>query len=369
MYDLFSNELITSHPIQTIPQFIYIKTGLNRELNKVIQFYRKNIVRVPNQHPLVRFILSLPISMKRDIFGIADRGEALMFNQASLLNFTNSLSYGRVYSPGFIYGKNTHEIIITHNESFDVQDAYDNWEDLQPIRILRHPFTDLSMGLLDGKYKSYEKGIAVILLNVPMLCVMLKGWYDTYRSDDVDRNMLGLPTMSVHQFVHTYPLLNALKSHIDIALFNRLSNTYLVDEVADFKNPHPFQLNDYSEKVDDYIRKQLQLLKNYPFLFDQLLVSLPSIFNDNLREVIQIPAMAPTRQVKWALLVARIPIIKFLLQYNSLEEVKRNEQYIRKVAIALKNAKSDKTLDRNLPRDVAIDIDNSLHRDIEPYTA
>lgn len=369
MYDLFSNELVIKQAVQTIPQFVFIKSGLTRELLKIKDYYRSNVVRVLNQHPLVRFILSLPISMKRDIVSLKERADMLMYEQASLLQFTNSLNYGKVFSPGFLYGKNTHEIIITHNEDFNVQEAYSNWKDLEPLVIIRHPFTDMSMGLLDGKYKSNERGIVVALLNVPMLCIMLKGWWDEYRSPEAQRDIVGIPSMSVPQFVHTYPLLNALRSHLDVALLNRLAATYMIDDVADFRKNHVFLVNDYTETVDDYISKQLRFMQNYPYEFDQLLYTLPAITKETMRDVIRIPKMAPTRQVKWALIVARIALIKFLVQYNSLEEIRRNRQYLTKIKIALNNARSDRALDRNLPREVMLEIDDSIHRDIEPYLA
>jgi hypothetical protein len=369
MYDLFSNELVTTQAIQTLPQFVFIKSGLTRELLKITSHYRTNVTRVLNQHPLVRFILSLPISMRRDVNSIVDRANAVMYEQASLLNFTNSLSYGRVYSPGFLYGKNTHEIIVTHAESFDVMEAYMNWEELEPLKIIRHPFTDMSLGLLNGKYSSQESGIVVALLNVPMLLVMLKGWWDKYRSVENPTDIVGIPTMSIPQFVATYPLLNALRSHADICLLNRLSTTYMIDDVAEFQKKHPFLVIDYSERMDDYIRAQLGIMENYPFQFDQLLVALPALTKDTMRDVVKLPSMAPTRQVKWALIVARIPLVKFLVQYNSLENIKRNRDYLQSIKIALRNARTDRVLERNMPRDVMIDIDNSIHRDIDPYVA
>lgn len=369
MYDLFTNEMVTTPPIQTLPEFVYIKGGLQRELLKITSHYRQNVLSVPNQHPLVRFILSLPINMRRDIYSLVERANNLMFDYSSLLQFTNSLNYGRVFTPGFIYGKPSHEIIITHSDPFDIDEAYANWEDLEPLKIIRHPFTDLSMGLLNGKYQSPESGIVVALLNVPMLCLMIKGFWVKHRNLDGTRDIAGMSTMSIPQFVATYPLLNALRSHLDVAIFNRLSATYMVDDVCAFSKKHPFNVNDYTDRVDNYIRKQLQIMEKYPFTFDQLLLSLPAITSTCMRDVVQIPPMAPTRQVKWAIIVARIELVRFLVQYNSLEGISRNRDYLQSIMISLQTARNDRVLDRNLPKEVMMDIDDSIHQDILPYVA
>ncbi len=363
MYDLFNNELKISQGVQTLPQFVYIKSGYTRELLKLISYYRSNPGFVLNQHPLIRLILSTPVNISRSPESLVNHIVDVFYQSGSQLNFTNSLNYGRVYSPGFLYGKNTEEIIITHHDSFDIEEAYSNWEDLEPIKIIRHPFTDLSLGLLDGRYVSKEQGLVVATINIPMLFIMLKGWYDK------NKFVTEGPVRTLSQFLFSYPLLNAIRSHFDICLFNRMYNHYVVEDVADFTKKHPFGINDYTDRFDDYAFKELHMLASLPREFNNLLENIPMVSKRNFREVIALPKVVKTRQVRWALLVSRIPVTRFLVKHNALELNQRNRSYLEIIKNTLRDITVDKTLDRILPTSVVKDIDDSIYRDIEPYLA
>lgn len=361
-FDLFDESPVVQQGKVIPPQFAYVKAGLLREIQKVYSYYHSRVTFVNNSHVLVRLIKSLPISMRRDPQNYVDVVNDLAPQVCNSLHITNSLGYGRAFTPGVFYGKSVTEILIMDETPFDPYQALANWRMLKPIRVLRHPFTDMSMPRAMGDYHGTERGIAVIAINVAMLAIQYRGWYREERQPDPS-----MPARRTHQFMSMYPITNMVGSHLDIAIFNRLVGHYLGEEVQPYHKSHPIYLIDHTEKMDDVLLKELTILRRRPLTFDQILDAVPAIASSDLRVVMRMPSVVPTRQVKWALTVARLPLIRFLVQLNYDTENPKNRYYLNRLKQQLHAMRVDRTLDQILPLDVTQDIDNMIHRDIQAF--
>jgi hypothetical protein len=362
MYDLFDEDRQIDQGRVTLPQFMYLKGSITREVQKVVDYYQENVTSVPNEHLLVKLLLNLNVSMKREPQNYVDTVAEVGQQTCSMLRIATAANYGRVFSPGVFYGKSVTEIIIAHDTEFNVNEALVNWRELRPIQVLRHPFTDINLARPVGKYGTEEAGIAVIAINLPMLAIQWRGWWGEERQPDPS-----VPARRTHHFVSMYPLTNMLYSHVDMAIFNRMLNLYMLDDVAPFKRVHPFYVYDYTDRLDEYLDKEIELLRNKPMTFDHTVSAIPAIFSPDLRRVVKLPDVVPTRQIVWALLIARIPLIRFLVQLNAFTENKRNQGYLNRIKRDLQRMRNDHTLEASMPHDLVRDIDDAIHRDIEAY--
>jgi hypothetical protein len=364
MYDLFEDAPDTNRGEIVIPQFVYAKGSYGRELAKVTAYYRDNKRNVPNSHLLVRLLLSLNVSMQRDIQNFVDVATDVGMKISSGLRMTSSLNHGFVFTPGVFYGENAMEIIVADDTPFDVYQSETTWQDWQPVRVLRHPFTDLSMALPDGRYEpSQKKGLAVISINIPMLAAQWRYWLKEEKGIDKPRTEA---QQTIHQFIAAYPIPNMVYSHTDICYFNRMVSMYLEEPVEGFVRTHPFNVIDATDKVDDAIAKYLVSLHNRHNTFDQILSSTPALCSDKLFDVMRLPEVAPTRQVKWALVIARLPLIRFLLKLNAFSDNEKNSWYLTKLRYDIREIRIDRVLASTLPVAVYDELERFIDEDVIP---
>ena len=359
MFELFNDEPANNAGKIILPQFIYLRGVLDRDIGQIINYYQNEVTSVPNEHLLVKFLMSLNVSMKRDLQNYIDTAGDVGMMVAQSMRLTSSLGYGSIFSPGPFYGRKTEEIVIIEDSPFDIYKAQQDWRALRPVRVLSHPFTDMSLGRCNGNYNgSTESGIAVIAINVAMLALQYRCWYEQERQPDPSE-----AARTVHQFVSMYPITNMIYSHVDVAFFNRLVAQFLIEKVAPYRKCHPFFVVDISARVDAVIEQQLQVLESSSKTFDQILSAVPGATHGDLRDVIRMPRVIPTRQVKWAMIVARLQLIRFLVQMNVVAQNPENSWYLGKIRQDLRLFRNE----RAIPHDVMTEVETTILNDIAPY--
>ena len=362
MYRLFQESPQINKGSVILPEFIYVRGFYLRQLAVLKAYYHEQVRNVPNEHILIKLLFGLNVSFRRDYQNYVDIAGDLAVGLSSQLRMTSSLNHGFAFEKGPFYGSGVTEILIATDSEFDVEDAVVNWRDLEPITVLRHPFTDLSLGRPDGQYEaSDETGIAVIAINVAMLALQYRRWVEEekYASEDTKQTM--------HQFVSRYPLTNMVASHLDVAVFNRLAATLNEEPTQPFKRVHPFYIPDYTDKVDRVLEKLLDIQRSRRTAFDHMLAAIPLITADTMLDAMRLPQVVPTRQIKWALIVARIPLIKFLVKLNNDTQNPTNKMYLSKLRLALREMRSDRTLHQGLSRALLEEIETDIGNKIEAY--
>jgi hypothetical protein len=362
MYRLFQELPQIDKGKVILPEFIYVRGHYLRQLAAIREYYHNTLRFVPNQHLLVRLLLSMNVSFNRDIRNYVDVAgdQALMLS--SQLRVTSAMNHGFGFNPGVFYGSNVTEVIVIIDDPFDLKEAVDNWREMEPIRVLRHPFTDLSMGRPDGRYEqSNEKGLAVIEIHAGKLALQYRLWSQQEKGDVEGSRK------SVHNFISMYPLTNMIASHLDIALFNRMVALYEGKPVAPYVKAHPFYIPDYTTKVDAVLKKQISIHENQRKDFTHLMVSTPLIWNDTLFEAMRLPHVIPTRQIKWALILARIPLIRFLVKFNDETNNQQNTFYLAKLRMSLREMKNDHVLYHGLSPEMIQDIEQGVYGEVQEY--
>lgn len=248
---------------------------------------------------------------------------------------------GRLQSGNF-YNKKITEVIL-HKESVWDEDNYFAWEDIEAVKVLRHPYNTPGYNLLNGEDNDVGAGVAVITIDVALLALQFLRWYESeYFDTDVTKAKITLDMLKA--FCSKYPLVNALKSHNDIAIINRAIDHYESDgkfEDLTFKRP-VFTINmDEITKLDlvlDYLTPEL---KRTPRYFEDILNHLPTVYR-NGQDVIALDNELDHRQTRWAKLTARMWVINFLLEVNNhFKGRNKNGIAVNKIARSVKSIMSD----------------------------
>jgi len=346
MYSLFQNYDQKEYGIVRLTEWKYMHDCLRRNLVAILEYYQNTSVSVASDHLLVQLLQSIAIphslSIERYYANIAPLALTLAFP----FHLTSPISTGRPFN-GVFYGKGNREVIIAVDEYFDPVIADKNWRALTPVKVLRHPFTDLRLNIPDGTVKSQEQGIVVITINIPMLAVQ----YRAFRREEMLRVESGVvdAERNIMQFVMMYPLSNLLMTHLDQALFNRFNHLFQDLPVHTGRSYHPFHLTDYSRRVTDIHKKLLGIMENSNYNFGATLAFIPGAVQNDMERAMLLPDIVPTRQVLWSLVLARLPALLFLISSAKYGAKMRNQMEVDQIVETFLRLKRQRVFESTLP--------------------
>jgi len=201
----------------------------------------------------------------------------------------------------------------------------------------------------------------VIAINIPMLAVQ----YRAFRLNEMLNARFSDSQRSVMQFVHMYVLPNMLPSQTDLTMFNRMDNLQKGAPIGQSSKNHPFYLPETYDKRS--LKIQLDILSNFEKEnsdFVTILRSIPAVTKESMDLVMRTPDVAPTRQVDWALTIARLPMLAFLVRVAPNGGKNRNQREINAIERAVRAYRTGNVMRSRLPAelyyDVQLEIDQVL---------
>lgn len=356
MYSIFNMVKSISSGINQNPRWMTLKPNLKHNVDKVINYYQHSAKYVNSNHFLIRLIQSIAVPKNQETSRYYDNVDAMALNLSMSLGMTSAIYKGSLYK-GIFYGKGNKEILIADNSAFDPYEADLNWETLEPIRVLRHPISDLGFSIPDGRNTSIETGIVVILINIPMLAIQYRAFrkYEEYKQITTGENQ-----KSINQFVYRYPLTNMMRSHCDLVIFNRMLNYFTGAPMGENTDKHPFFLIDCENKLNEYHEGIIDILEKMPKNFNDTLKTVKAISKENMFEVMDLPQIPPTKQVVWALAISMLPMLNLLFSVAKDNPGMRNGNEINNIKRKLHEYQVGGLFTNGLPRDFQEEIQNDM---------
>ncbi len=333
----------------------YVRSGLQRNIAQAVLYYRSKNFSVKSNHILARFLNSSGTSIEGDIVDFYNRQIQNGIRSSSIFKMTSSVNRGDIFYGDF-FGAGSKEILIACDDYQNPLDLEANWRDIEAVKFLDHPKSDTSILLANGKAYSAETGYSVISVNIPALLVQYRCWLKEQKTN----NDLGKPTFSTSVFIHKYVLPNMLNSQLDVAIFNRLNNHLLGAPMGVPMYRHAFVLVDFNDRADKILKDVIKKFNRTDRDIHTMMREVPLIHCENLLELSELPSNAPTRQLVWAEVIARIKLINFLLEANPSGGHKQSRQelnYIKKVLDLFESSGGlEQIPDRVLVRDIEAEI-------------
>lgn len=334
-----------------LPELRYIRERCTLNLTKLTRYYRGSVKHTRSNHILVRLLASLAVVYNGDdenyIYAVASR----VGHISASLHLASSY-YGKNRLTNYFYGGTDliksedapnafGEHIVLHREEFDLGWAKANWEDLEPVKVLRHGVSDIEPVVPDGIPFCINPGIAVIAINVPMLALQWQYWKRRELKKDPGTRK------TVAHFAYQYPMVNMMRSHMDVAYFNKIYFGVLGEDRpnAVVSRKQTIAMSPTDTFVDKIVAKQVEYLTSRRTMhYDSLLATIPMIFSDSLWEVARWPEMLNNRQVTWALFVSQLPYLGFLASTAYLREDVSNGPFNNKIIINMQRLNSSRSL-------------------------
>lgn len=326
------------------PEWDYVRAGLMINLDNTKKYYRSGAFAVSSDHELVKLLFGLTTSTDTELDRYYRLVDDKALTVAQQLGYTTTISKGHVFSNVFFTG-NSKEVIVVHDEPFDAVAATINWRDMRPIQVLKHGFDSIDCFPLNGTIKS--TAVSVFAINLPMLAVQYRAfrqWQKTYADEVTGRN-------SIYHFLYAYPINNMIYDSMDHAVFNRMVRIHQGLIPSDNTYKHPFHNTNFTVRADRLIKKTDELLKTQNQDMAGVATTIPLVAHDDLLDLMRLPDLMETQQINWAIYMARIDMILFILSYG--ETIKRhNQSEIDKFKYSLKRYLGDNTIAAALPKEL-----------------
>lgn len=346
MFELFLHPSRDIGGIYTWPQFDYIRRTYQRELEKIEEYYHSRVYAVKSNHFLVNLlnVLNVPMQYTPERFVQACRARGAYAGKT--LGMTSELSPGLIHH-GTFYGPGSEEILLAVDDWFDLSDVISDWQNVSAVKVRWHSRSDLGLMLPNGKASGTETGLATIEINIAQLALQYRQFsIDQYKRQSETGGMLG----GVH-FIHMYVLPNMMRSHMDIVVMNRLMNLYYGKPMGASLFHHAFSLSDYAGKMDVVLKQVLARLGSVLLSDEAMLGNIPTVVHSTMQNALQMPDLAPTKQVWWALLLSRLEVMTFLVDLNvSTGSLSRNHLDLNALSWDLQRLKRENILRYVLPR-------------------
>ena len=346
---LFSHQSTFSYPIKQFNQIDFLKRAYTEQLTIVKTYFRDNIVRLDSTNILVDILNNIDIRMEYDGYRysqyLMNRAEGL----SRSLRITSAFSHGEIHS-GVFYGKKCDEILLLDLTPFDIDKAQQYWKNLAPVYPLLHPWSDFGFLLPIGSDIDTASGLSSIAIHIPMLAFQ----YRCFLKEKIRLNETLYTSPEI--FLMQYVLPNMLNQQTDLVLLNRLMNIFYDKPMSKNKIRLPMPIYPYAHKVDDLLQKVLERLKDNRMFYVEDLLTIPALFSDNMDSVLRMPDIPNTNQVWWALILTRLPIVKFLIDIGGKTGVTYNQYYLNTYRVDLTYLLSQKTLERYLPSNLLDEV-------------
>lgn len=353
--ELFTHRFQTRGAVATPPQWNYVRSVLQRSLNKAVNYYQQANLPVMGGHPLLHFLLNINVPVRSDLQRYVASVESYALINAGQLGFCTSWNAGKFHA-GKFYGPGCTEIYIATDEYVDPQYVHDNWRDYASVEVLAHPKSDLNVQYCNGQDYSKELGLVILKVNVVALLVQFRAFYLHQMTLDPSLRK------SLNRFIGGVVIPNMMRSHLEIALLNRLAHVHFNggQSPEDLFRKHVFAVTADAAQVDPVLPKILEITQRGVGSFNVLLQQLPAIQSVDMDDVLMLPEVAPTRQINWALLCARLKYIAFLASLAGTDNASVNRMTYNQLRRNLSLYNTYDMMEQRLPTDLFFEMQSYI---------
>ena len=336
MLKLFSkNNPNTNFKKVGLRSFYQFQPRLINALETIFTKYRNYDYTVPPDHILVKLIDTygaLPLNLSDSAF--IDSMYDITPRLANGLGMTSEINKGKVFK-GEFYNSNGRELIFLYSERFDLEEANDFWEDLEPVKVLRHPFLNTGLEIPNGKFSETTDEAVVIAINLPMLLFQYRRFYlfeeAVYRAGQLPRG--------VRNFVASYVLPNMLISHAEQVILNRFISFYKTGRALDRPVKHSVNVMNWGAALDRELVARAAVIRGAQISMETFLYATDGLYPDqNALTFTKLPNVAKTDQVNWLLAYARSKLVADMRSFTT-PSLDANNLYEMRCEVILLEAK------------------------------
>lgn len=306
MYTLFTGPVESLYPRYTAPNWANVRQQLRQNLTRIQSYYGRQPYAVNAKHLLAKMIIAAALPITLEAYRYYSHAQRVSIDTTGALFLTSSTNWGRLHHGEFY---NCPEVIMVDYSEFDYEEVARDWRNAKAVRVLYHPYMDLSLATPEAKHYPPSEKLAYISINMAMLLVQYRAFC---LEEQAIALSLGGTTRNVYQFIAMHVLPNMLNSHVDVALVNRMSALAegLVFPEAEYMHSvfTPF----VTDKVDACLELLLLYSSKVTIRVHDLQASIPTVGYKSGIDATVLPDNVDTLQLRWAYFLSRVPYIRLM---------------------------------------------------------
>jgi len=297
---------VVNHKPYVIPNMARLSYLFNNVLSQIKTYYYTSGRYVNRPNKLVTLLNMLDIDFSdtpENIFTYLEASSSYAANTIGFITTTNR-NEKPITSTAF-YKSDINEYYLVSNEMTLLTNNINILNN--GIRVLYHTIDDL---FLTHPYE-YEFGSSLdyIIFSVDITKIGLGYYYWVRQQKLLDNDI------DPARYVYTVLLTNLITDIFAWSVVNRFIRLWRFGEIPKFINLNPFDIPDYSKKLDNVLKKSIKYLKtNKHRYWLEVINNIPILIFNNTGGMLRLPYILTNRRNEWSLWMSRLPIINFLLK-------------------------------------------------------
>lgn len=306
MFDIFSKKPEINQKLHISTRHNYVTRRLEEAQLRLAYYFRSSVYVTESDHILIQIIRQVNTvysgNDEQYYYAVKSRVDKI----ASSLKINTSVHRMGALGKNHFFGKGVSEFLIAREGKYPSGlDSKEYWQDFQPVKVIWHPYSDLTLNIRDGSDTEGVDGYAIITVDIPLLLLQYVRW-----RLHAEKYFEVQPTHS--QFVFQYPLVNMLQSDIDVSYFNRLYNKSIGRKNIPQRKRYGLSLNDVTNYIDEEQSTFLDNVSKSPVSFIDISQGTPMVFTPMVWDFLQLPSQNFTRSNSPFYLLGYLPYMAFL---------------------------------------------------------
>lgn len=333
MYTHFTTSPMIEYPSIYPTQWNNLYKELATSIRTFTKHHHQNVSAVNVDHPLVKLItlmnVPLYLSPERYYLLVLEKYRSIAENLGFGTDQISARAIPNVKNK--LYKQSGFEVGIAHSTPLVAEDAYRKWRTLEPLKIITHHCSDVNPKALQLADYNDALPYVVYTLDVPMLMLQFKAWFDletlNYKKTGSRKNL--------QNFVKMFPLTNAVKSHVDIALIELLYRVALNEDIKKSndntdKNDLGVFVNNTNSTLGQFVKLAVTALHKTPMSFNAIIQNCPTLSGNGFTAM-RMPPIAPLGQSAWPLSLAALRFWRILFALSKENSRSINRPIIDKI--------------------------------------